>query len=78
MAKITKAASLEEKLEQLRKLTAALEKGDQSLDKALSEFETGISLYRDCLKLIEDAERRVKRLVGDEETILESDSEVLI
>jgi exodeoxyribonuclease VII small subunit len=77
LAKSAKTAStLEEKLEQLRKITTSLEKGDQSLDKALAEFEAGIALYRECLKMIEDAEKRVRILIGDEEAPFDAEPEV--
>jgi exodeoxyribonuclease VII small subunit len=77
MAKQAKTHSaLEDKLEALRKITATLEKGDQPLDKALADFEAGIALYRECLAMIEDAERRVKILTGDELKPFDMDSEV--
>lgn len=77
MPKAAKAnQTLEEKLETLRKITTSLEKGDQSLDKALAEFESGVALYRDCLGMIEDAERRVRILTGEELKPFDKTSEV--
>lgn len=69
-------STLEEKLEALRKITASLEKGDQPLDKALVEFEAGIALYRECLSMIEEAERRVRILTGEELMPFEETTEV--
>ncbi len=69
--------TLEEKLEALRKITASLEKGDQPLDKALVEFESGIALYRECLQMIEAAERRVRILTGEELKPFEETTEVV-
>ena len=65
-----------DKLEALRKITASLEKGDQPLDKALVEFESGITLYRECLRMIEEAERRVSILTGEELKPFEETTEV--
>lgn len=70
-------STLEEKLEALRKITASLEKGDQPLDKALVEFESGIALYRECLQMIEEAERRVRILTGEELKPFEETTEVV-
>lgn len=75
-AKAKTPMSLEEKLEALRTITTSLEKGDQPLDQALTSFEAGIALYRECLGIIESAERRVRILTGEELAPFDQPSEV--
>ena len=55
-------AEFEKSLDELEKLVARMEQGDQSLDDSLKSFERGISLYRNCQGALEQAELRVKLL----------------
>lgn len=58
--------SLEQSLQQLEQLVQRMEGGEQSLDAALSDFETGIKLVRNCRDSLEQAEQRVQILLGDQ------------
>ena len=58
--------SLEQSLQQLEQLVQRMEGGEQSLDAALSDFETGIKLVRSCRNSLEQAEQRVQILLGDQ------------
>jgi len=55
-------AEFEQSLDELEKLVARMEQGDQSLDDSLKSFERGIALYRNCQSALEQAELRVKLL----------------
>jgi exodeoxyribonuclease VII small subunit len=55
-------ANFEKSLDELEKLVARMEQGDQSLDDSLQSFERGIALYRSCQTALEQAELRVKLL----------------
>jgi len=55
-------AEFEKSLDELEKLVARMEKGEQSLDDSLQSFERGIALYRSCQSALEQAELRVKLL----------------
>jgi len=55
-------ADFEKSLDELEKLVARMEEGEQSLDESLQSFERGIALYRNCQTALEQAELRVKLL----------------
>jgi len=51
----------------LETIVAELEKGDLPLDDSLKIFEEGIRLSKTCLKMLEDAERKVEILVQEKD-----------
>ncbi len=55
-------AAFEQSLDELEKLVAKMEEGEQSLDDSLKSFERGVELYRNCRTALEQAELRVKLL----------------
>ena len=55
-------AAFEQSLDELEKLVAKMEEGEQSLDDSLKSFERGVELYRNCRSALEQAELRVKLL----------------
>lgn len=57
----------EQAMARLEAIVAELEKGDQPLDESLKIFEEGIRLSKSCLKMLEDAERKVEILVQDKD-----------
>ena len=57
-------ANFERALDELEQLVQKMEKGEQSLDESLAAYERGVSLYRECQKVLEMAEQRV-RLLAD-------------
>ncbi len=65
MAK-SKAPSFETSLEELEKIIGELERGEQPLEDQLKAFEKGIGLSRDCLKRLDEVERKVQVLVEGE------------
>ena len=64
METATSPIKFEEALKQLERIVADLEKGEAPLEAQLQSFEKGVSLSRDCLKRLEDMERRVEILVA--------------
>ncbi|WP_347274462.1 exodeoxyribonuclease VII small subunit [Candidatus Kuenenia sp.] len=62
MAKV----KFEEALKGLEKIVDKLERGDMPLDETLSEYENGIKLYKKCVSLLDEAEKKIQILVKDE------------
>ena len=58
--------NIESKLNELEKIIEELESGELDLDRALKKFESGIKLSRECQKTLEEAELKIKVLMGDE------------
>jgi exodeoxyribonuclease VII small subunit len=56
--------NFEKKLEKLEKIVNDMEQGELSLENALKSFEEGVKLSRECSKELEEAEQKVKILVG--------------
>lgn len=66
MATKNKDGSFENTLAELEKIIGDLEQGEQPLEAQLKAFEKGISLSRECLKRLDEVERKVQVLVQDE------------
>lgn len=56
----------EQAVARLEAIVGELEKGDLPLDESLKIFEEGIRLSKTCLKILEDAERKVEVLVQEQ------------
>jgi len=63
MSNATEQVSFEISLKELEKIVADLERGELSLENQLKAFEKGVSLSRDCMKRLEEVERRVETLM---------------
>ena len=59
------AIKFEDALSRLETIVNELEKGDLPLDGSLKIFEEGIKLSKTCLKMLDDAERKVEILVQE-------------
>ncbi|MEK6694132.1 MAG: exodeoxyribonuclease VII small subunit [Nitrospirota bacterium] len=57
----------EEALTRLETIVAELERGELPLDDSMRIFEEGIKLSKVCLKMLDDAERKVEILVKDKD-----------
>lgn len=57
----------EEALARLEAIVSELERGELPLDDSMRIFEEGIKLSKVCLKMLDDAERRVEILVKDKD-----------
>jgi exodeoxyribonuclease VII small subunit len=55
----------EEALGRLEEIVKALEKGDLPLEESLKIFEEGVKLSKTCLKMLDEAEKKVEILLAD-------------
>lgn len=63
--------SFEDSLMELQQIVDRIERGDQSLETSLDEFERGIKLVQECRHRLEQAQQRVDILTarnGEETT----------
>ncbi len=63
---MSKEKTFEESLSELEKIATNLESGQLGLDEAISEFEKGIKLSKECSQKLDEAEKRINILVQDE------------
>jgi len=61
------ALKFEEAMARLETIVSELEKGDLPLDQSLKIFEEGVKLSKTCLKMLDDAERKVEILIQDKD-----------
>ncbi len=57
----------EEALARLETIVSELEKGDLPLDDSLKIFEEGIKLSKNCLKMLDDAEKKIVIMVQEKD-----------
>lgn len=55
----------EKDIEILEKIVQELDKGTLSLDLALSKFEQGVKLYKQCQKTLTKVEKKIKILTTE-------------
>jgi len=56
-------AAFERQLKELETLVERMEKGEQTLEQSLQDFERGFTLFRACQDALKKAEQRVEKLV---------------
>jgi exodeoxyribonuclease VII small subunit len=61
------APKFEDALARLETIVTELERGELPLDESLKIFEEGIKLSKTCLKILDDAERKVEILVQEKD-----------
>ncbi len=59
----------EKALEQLEAIVKKMEGGDLSLEESLKSFEEGIKLSRFCTDKLDEAERKVRILLREDDTL---------
>jgi exodeoxyribonuclease VII small subunit len=57
----------EKKLGRLEEIVQKMEKGELALEESLKLFEEGVKLSRECHTRLNEAEAKVKVLVGESE-----------
>jgi exodeoxyribonuclease VII small subunit len=62
-------ANFEASLKKLEKIVLKLEDGDISLEDSVKSFEEGIGLVKECQKQLSEAELKVKKLLGNGESV---------
>ncbi len=55
-------SDFESSLAELEKLVERMERGDQTLEESLRDFERGVALAKTCQKTLKQAEQRVETL----------------
>lgn len=63
MSKAAPIKNFEKNLQALEEIVDSLESGDLSLEDALSHFEKGIKMTKDCQQALTTAEQRVQVLL---------------
>ncbi|OGT95678.1 MAG: exodeoxyribonuclease VII small subunit [Gammaproteobacteria bacterium RIFOXYB2_FULL_38_6] len=58
------AFQFEKQMQRLNHLVSQMEQGDLPLEDSLKYFEEGISIIRQCQKVLQDAEQKVKVLTS--------------
>jgi exodeoxyribonuclease VII small subunit len=67
-----KKEKFEEALQKLETIVARMEEGDLPLEEALKAFEEGVRLAKFCTTKLEEAERKVEKLIRDQSGTLQS------
>ncbi len=61
-----KKEKFEEALQKLEAIVAQMEEGDLPLEETLKAFEEGVKLARFCANKLDEAERKVEKLMRDQ------------
>ena len=61
----------EDEMLKLESIVTELENGDLSLDDSVKKFEEGISISKDCNKMLESAEKKITILLEKDEDLVE-------
>lgn len=61
-----KKEKFEEALQKLEAIVAKMEEGDLPLEEALKAFEEGVRLATFCTSKLDEAERKVEKLIRDQ------------
>ena len=61
-----KKEKFEEALQKLEAIVAKMEEGDLPLEEALKAFEEGVRLAKLCTSKLDEAERKVEKLIRDQ------------
>tara|TARA_Y100001949_G_scaffold169130_1_gene168678 strand:- start:1121 stop:1339 length:219 start_codon:yes stop_codon:yes gene_type:complete len=61
--------NFEASIKKLEKIVLKLEDGDISLEDSVKSFEEGIGLVKECQKQLSEAELKVKKLLGNGESV---------
>lgn len=64
-ASAKKTGNFEQALKRLESIVETLEQGTASLDEAMSMYEEGVQLSKQCLEKLTQAELRLKQLSKD-------------
>lgn len=66
MSEKTEIKNFEKSLKELETVAQEIERGDLNLEEAISKFERGIKLSKECSEILEKAEKRINILVQNE------------
>lgn len=69
-----KIATFEENIIRLENIIDSLEKGEVPLNECLLLFEEGVNISKECMKMLDNAEQKIKLLTeSDDGKVLETD-----
>lgn len=54
--------SFEDKMKRLEEIVRAMERGDVALEESLKLFQEGTDLVKSCSKMLDEAEKTVKKI----------------
>lgn len=60
--------NFENSLQKLETIVNKMEAGELSLEEALSHFEQGVGLAKECQQALRQAEQRVQQLINEHDT----------
>lgn len=63
----------EQAYSELESIVERMERGDQSLENSLADFERGVALMKRCHGVLKDAEQKVDILVKDNEGLFNTE-----
>ncbi len=69
-----KKEKFEEALQKLEAIVAQMEEGDLPLEETLKAFEEGVRIARFCANKLDEAERKVEKLMRDQAGKLQTTS----
>lgn len=69
----TEEMRFEQAYEELETIVERMEKGDQTLENSLTDFERGVSLMKHCYSVLQDAEQKVDILVKDNDGLFSTE-----
>lgn len=58
---------------ELETIVERMERGEQNLEKSLSDFERGVALMKHCHNVLKDAEQKVDILVKDNDGLFSTE-----
>ncbi|AFT82037.1 exodeoxyribonuclease VII small subunit [Leuconostoc carnosum] len=61
--------TFEEKLQQLESIVSQLEKGERPLERALVDFQNGVSLVKDLQTTLKNAEDTLAKVMDDNDNL---------
>ena len=65
--------TFESKMKELENIVTDLEKGDSGLEESLKKFKNGMKISKECLKLLENAEKKITIILENNGEIVEED-----
>lgn len=71
-----KKLKFEDAMKRLDEITSLLEQGNADLDSSLALYEEGVHLVRDCGRMLDEAEKRIKVLRAGENGMVEEELEL--
>lgn len=67
-----KRLSFEKSLDTLERIVDELESGHLSLDESLKRYEQGVAAHKECMAILDAAEKRIEELIRRDDGTLET------